>query len=231
MFAERGGDAGIRMTYELESVVPNRDERMALMRLQAGEISDIIRTDDGWLFFRAETSPRFADTNDVTMLGKIRSYMMTFERGQIENFFIRQAEEFSALAREYDFDTAIEEKEMTKRSFGPVPINYGNSEIFTSLSSSSVAEIRNAEFLESFWQTAFSTPVGSLSEPLVIGNNIIVLYPTEERDDDDLNMMYREQAYTDQFAPSFVNQNIRDFFMNSPKLDNRFYESYFKYLY
>jgi len=230
-YAERGGDGGLRMAYEFDTIIPDSAERASVISLSQGELSNIIKVDDGWAFFRAEAEPKQADTSDPTLLDRIRTYMLRFDRGQIENFFIIQAEEFIRLAKEMGFDEAIEEKEMVRQSFGPIPINYGNSEIFTPLYSFSVNEISNAEYIESFWQSAFSTPLLSPSNPLVIGDYVIVLYPKEEStDEEDINAVYRENNYISRWAPNFVNQSIRNYFLTNPKLDNRFTESFYRYV-
>ena len=225
-FADRGGDMGLRMAFELITTVPDRDEREILLNLPLGEFSPLIRVLDGWAFFRAEANPQEANTDDPSLLERIRFYLMTFERGQVENFFIREADEFIALANETSFESAITEIGMIRRSFGPIPINYGNSSVFSAVSTSAVPEISGAGFLESFWNMAFSTPLLTPSLPFVIGDNVIVLFPTEEIYDDEINIVRRESEYTSRWVFQFSDESIRNYFLNNPKLDNRFAESY-----
>lgn len=229
-YAEKGGDMGIRMAYEFIAEVPDAAERESLMKLVKGELSALVKVSNGWAFFRAEDAPRQADTGDAALVEKIRSYIMTFERGRVEDFFLNQAEQFIAEVQEYGFDEVLSQREIEKRSFGPLPINYGNTQLFSAVTSSSVSEISGAGYNESFWQTAFSTPLLTPSSPLVIGDNVVVLYPTEETAEDAINTGYMETAYSSYWLNSFINQNIRAYFLNNEKLDDRFWESYFKYV-
>jgi len=38
-----------------------------------------------WVFYRAEEAPRQADTADAAALEKIRTYVMSYERGVVED--------------------------------------------------------------------------------------------------------------------------------------------------
>ncbi|MDR3335306.1 MAG: SurA N-terminal domain-containing protein [Treponema sp.] len=228
-YADRGGDLGIKLAYELATEVPDAQEREALIGLAQGAYSAIVKVPSGWAFFRAEEAPHPADIG--TVLQKIRSYIMEFARGQVEDFFITQAEDLIRAVNEQGFDEALVEKGLSKKSFGPLPLNYGRVAIFTSLSSFSVPELNDAVSNENFWQTAFSTPLNTPSKPLVIGTHIVVLYPHEEGPADETNAEYIETAYASYWLSYIMDQNIRSYFMNSEKLKDQFTEAFFKYIY
>lgn len=229
-YAERGGDMGVKMAYELTAEVPDDQERESLLSLAKGELSPLVKVPTGWAFFRAEDTPYPADPEDSTLLEKIRTYIMEFARGRVEDYFIREAESFRTAVTESGFPDALIQKGLLERTFGPLPINYGEVPIFTGLSSFSVPELSGAGSNELFWQTAFSTPLNTPSQPLVLGNTVVVLYPTEERDEDESNAEYIETAYTSYWMSSFINQNLRSYFLTSKKLDDRFFDVYFKYI-
>jgi hypothetical protein len=230
-YAEKGGDSGIRMAYEFTILVPDEADRDALMKLAKGELSGLIKVkvndQDGWAFFRAEEAPRPADTGDQAILGKIRDYIMTFERGEVENYYIRQAETLIAEATDADLEEVLARWELKKQSFGPIPLNYGNTPLFNTLSVPDIAV--GGAYSQIFWQSAFSTPVGAFSKPLVVGDTVTVLYPTEEISEDEKNALERESAYPFQVS-QFMDTNIRAYFLKSPKLVEHFEESYAKYL-
>jgi hypothetical protein len=229
-YAERGGDMGVKMAYELRSEVNDEQDREALLRLAKGELSSVMQVPSGWAFFRAEAVSYPADTGDGALLEKIRSYVMEYERGRVEDYFIREAEAFRAAVTENGFADALIQKGLLERTFGPLPINYGEVPIFTALSSFSVTELSGAAANEHFWQTAFSTPLLTPSAPLVLGNTVVVLYPTEETTEDDLNAEYIETAYASYWMSAFINQNVRSYFLTNKKLDDRFFDVYFKYI-
>ncbi|MDR2632614.1 MAG: SurA N-terminal domain-containing protein [Treponema sp.] len=229
-YAERGGDMGLKMAYELSSEVPDEQERESLINLAKGELSALVKVPTGWAFFRAEDAPYPADTADAALLEKVRTYVMEFERGRVEDYFIAEAEAFRDAVSESSFADALIQKGLLERNFGPLPLNYGEVPIFTGLSSFSVPELSGAGSNEYFWQTAFSTPLQTPSQPLVIGNTVLVLYPTEESSEDESAGEYIETAYASYWMSSFISQNLRNYFLTSNKLDDRFFDIYFKYI-
>ncbi|MDR2393648.1 MAG: SurA N-terminal domain-containing protein [Treponema sp.] len=229
-YAERSGDMGVKMAYELNSEVPDEQARESLVHLAKGALSPLVKVPTGWAFFRAEEDPYAADTGDAALLEKIRTYIMEFERGRVEDYFIAEAEAFRDAVTESSFADALIQKGLLERNFGPLPLNYGEVPIFTGLSSFSVPELSGAGSNEHFWQTAFATPLNTPSLPLVIGNTVVVLYPTEEIGEDETNGEYIETAYASYWMSSFINQNLRDYFLTSKKLDDRFFDIYFRYI-
>jgi hypothetical protein len=229
-YADRGGDMGSKMAFELSSEVPDAQEREGVIATAPGEYSPIVKVPSGWAFFRIEEASYPSNAEDPLILDKIRTYMMDFERGHVEDWLIGQAREFSAALAESDFDSALAEKEgLEKRSFGPVPLNYGGLDLFTTLASQSVTELLSAESNENFWRIAFSTPLNTPSEPLVIGNTVLVLYPEEEIIKDEAALGNIETIYSSYWISYNADQNLRSYFLNNGKLDDKFMSVFLQY--
>jgi hypothetical protein len=228
-YAEKGGDMGVKLFHELSPEVPGAEDREKLLALGKGDYSDIIKLNAGWAFFRAEDAVSPADTGDPATVEKIRSYLRGFERGRMEDWAIARAEEFIAQAQESGFDGALIEQSLEKRSFGPLPVNYGDVDLFTSLASFSVGELYSAPWDENFWKTAFSTPVNTPSAPLPLGGNVVVLFPREESDADE-SVSQSIESYLNSYWLSYhAEQSLQSFFLNSQKLESRFDEAYRRY--
>jgi hypothetical protein len=237
-YAERGGDLGIQMAYELTTEVPDSAERESVIATAAGEYSPLVKVPAGWAFFRTDEEVRPVDTEDPTNLSKIRSYMTRFERGRMEDWLFAQARLFIDAVGEDGFDDAALAEWARKREFGPVPLNYGGvsitdssqgTSLFPALSAQSISELFQAESNENFWSVAFSTPLETPSEPLVIGDNVLVIYPREE--------IVKDEADTEgilTFYPTWVSNgsetSLRSHFINSDKLINRFNATYSQYI-
>ena len=223
IYAEKGGDMGIRMAWELIPEIGNAEAQELVISLPRGNLSDLVKVPSGWAFFRAEEAVRPADANDPTQVEKIRNYIMGNLRGRAEDWLTAEAEKFIAQAKEEGFDEAIAAGDVAKRNFGPIPVNYGNSVLFPSLSYAGVPELTNAGTNQFFWNAAFSVPLNSLSDPLVIGDNVVVLQPLEETtaDEDELGII-------ESYYPSWMNEGLeyayRSYFLNNEKLDDRFDE-------
>ena len=159
---------------------------------------------------------------------------MTEQRRQVEDYFLQQAQEFVNAVNTNDetsFDDAVAERGFTKKSFGPLPLNYGSIDLFTPLSSFEVPELSGAVYNENFWQTAYvKTAPATISEPIVVGNNVVLLYPIEETVEADEALSYIETAYSSYWIPYITNQTIQNYFLYNEKLDDKFWDAYLRYL-
>jgi hypothetical protein len=229
-YAERGGDMGVRLVYELSTEISDAQQREGLIALAKGELSDILQIGSGWAFFRAEDNSYPADPADPATLEKIRSYVMNFERGRVDTWFIGQAEDLVNNTAANGFDEAVYSKGLTKFSFGPVAVNYGDLGFFPGLSSFSIPELNDsyASTNLNFWQIAFSTPLNTPSKPLVLGNVVIVLYPKEESPAGEGEAEKIRAGFSYYLSVNSA-QELRSFFTGNEKLEDRFWMTYQRY--
>jgi hypothetical protein len=223
-YADNAGDMGSRMVYELISEIPDSAAREQAINLAKGSLSSVIKTGDkSWVFFRAEETASPADSGDPLVIQKVRGYIMAYERGRVEDWSISAAGNFIAAAKTSGFGKAAADFAVTKQTFGPLPLNYGNAVFFTSVQSSGISELNNAGTNEKFWQACFNTPLNTPSDPVVAGSNVLVLYPLEEKAADEEEAGFIEMYYTYFLAQSFE-QDIRTYFLNSGKMNDRFWD-------
>jgi hypothetical protein len=228
-YAERGGDMGIKLAHELSQEITEEADREQIIALGKGEYSGVIKRGSGWAFFRVEDAVQPANIADAATLEKVRSYVRGFERGRMEDWAIARAREFIALAGESGFDAALSRQGIEKRSFGPLPINYGDIDLFASLRYFSAPELASASTDENFWKAAFSTPVGKLSEPLVRGDNVLVLLPTEETVAEESSVESIASTYSSYWLSYMTEQSLRTYFLTSEKMDDQFISTYLRY--
>ncbi|MDR2630364.1 MAG: SurA N-terminal domain-containing protein [Spirochaetaceae bacterium] len=229
-FAESGGDTGVKMAYELTEEIPDESERETVLTLVRGDVSPIVKVPSGWAFYRAEENSSPADLNDQDTVEKIRTYLTGFRRGIMDDWLIAQAEQFIAQAEETGFDSAADALGLAKQNFGPVAINYGNFALFKSLASDTVSELGAAVSNENFWRIAFSTPLQSPSTPFMLGNNALVLFPLEENTLEEAEIESIASSYTSYWLNNNTDQSIRNRFIQSEKLEDNFWTTYFRYL-
>ncbi|AEF83746.1 ppic-type ppiase domain protein [Treponema primitia ZAS-2] len=234
-FADRGGDMGIRMAYELAADVPDEAERAAVIATPPGEYSPIVKVPAGWAFFRTEDAPYPLNPEEPGSLDKVRAYMTETRRGVIEDWLFAKAREFSGTVQELGFDAAIAAQGVERRGFGPVPLNYGGvsmdtggENLFATLASQQVSELSGAEENTPFWQAAFFTPLLTPSEPLVVGDTVIVLYPLEEtvKDGDELENI---KTFYGPWVSQDSEQGLRTHFLQSKRLDDNFFPVFSQY--
>ena len=225
--ADRSGDIGVTMAFELEFEISDTQARESVLNMARGEISDFIKVSSGWAFYRLDEEVRPVDLDDELQINRVKNYILSFMRGHAEDWMISQTEKFSEQVKEIGFDEAIAAENLTKKNFGPIAVNYGNSALFRSVSSSGITELQNAGDNEFFWRAAFSTPLNTPSVPIVIGEYVIVLFPLEEITEEDDDKTYIEAYYPYWISGSTENA-YRSYFLNNKKMDDRFNETFRK---
>jgi parvulin-like peptidyl-prolyl isomerase len=225
--AEAGGDMGAKSAYELNTEIPDEAARAAVLALAPGALSAVTKVPAGWAIFRCEAAPVPADPADAAAVAKARAYLSSFERGRVEDWLIAKAGEFAAKAAASGFDAAVGAYALTKQTFGPVSLNYGDVELYRSISSFNLAELSGASTSDAFLKAAFSAPVGSLTAPVVLGDNVLVLKVNEERQADESSTAVIDFYYS-YIANQYAQASLRDFVMNNDKFDDRFYDVFIK---
>jgi len=233
-YADRGGDMGIRYGYELAGDIPDEDARRIILGLKRGELSDLVRIGDNWVIFRIEDELKKADFEDEAVMEKVRSYLNQRNRGRMEDWAIKQANEFNADVRESGFENAARWRNMERHKIGPLPVNYGGIELFTKLeffpiSGFSEQDIVNMSNNENFWKIAFSTALQTPSEPLVQGSYVLVLYPLEQTYAEEEAVQRIVSMYSSYWVSYIARQYIQYYFLSAlnDRMEDNFWDVYF----
>ena len=234
-FSDKGGDMGIRYIFDFESEVANAADRDKIFSLAKGELSDVFRVGASWAFFRVEDELKPADFEDNAVMERVNYYVRNRERGRMEDWAVSQALDFIADAQAAGFDEALRWRNKSKSSFGPLPVNYGNVDLFTRLDSFSIDGLSSQEITdmagnENFWKTAFSAQLNAMSQPVVQGNKVLVFLTTEQIEADEGTAAEISSRYLSSWLNDTTDQSLRPYFMNSSKMDNRFREAYFRFV-
>jgi len=232
--ADRGGDMGIRYAYELEAEIPGSSERDTILSLGRGELSNVIRIGNGWGFFRVEEELKQADFEDTAVMERVRVYLRNYDRGRMEDWAIAQAEDFNADVKTSGFDNAASWRSLERRSFGPLPINYGGVELFTALESFTVSgftsqDLQSLASNENFWKVAFSTQLSTPCEPLVQGSNVLVLFPVEEINAEEAAVNNIASMYSSYWLNYMAERSLSFYFLSNTRMDDRFWDTFFRY--
>jgi parvulin-like peptidyl-prolyl isomerase len=226
MYADRGGEMGSKMLYELLLDIPDQNTRDKTLELSQDELSEVFKTDQGWIIVRANSDVQVPDFNESSTIDRVRTYITEYQKGRMEDWAEEKANEFITLINEKGFEAALLSENLVKSSFGPVPINYGNSDLYSALSSFSIPELSYSSSDVNFWETAFSTPINEPSKPLVQGNNIIVLFPTSTAAADDETLAGIKNNYNSDWFLNSIQQSYQLHFQNSSKFKDQFYDTF-----
>jgi len=232
-YADRGGDMGVKFCYEIDNEISKPEDREAIYSLGKGEMSGVISTNDGWAFFRAEDALVKADFNDYSVMDRVRSYVKSFERGRMEDWAVGQANEFISESKNSGYANAARYRNLVRKNIGPLPLNYGDVDLFTTLESFtdsglSAEELKGLSQNENFWKKTFTTPINALCEPLVQGSNVFVFIPTEETIADESAIADIASTLKTQYLQRTADQSLQKYFLNYGKMTDHFDDTYFK---
>lgn len=237
-YAETGGDMGLKIAYELNTEIPE-ESRQSVVSLANGALSSVIKVPRGWAFYRMNEAAQDIDLYNADNLVKVRGYIQGYERGRMENWLIERAEAFIADARANGFDAAVSTASyegFSSSSFGPVPLNYGDIEfipsyfgisgVFPTISSFNIAELSQAGSNINFWTHAFKTPVNTVSDPIIVGNYVVILYPTSETSGSEASETSSIDFYYTSWLSLCVNQAFANQVLQSDKFIDNFNDTY-----
>lgn len=213
--------------YQIKNIVKNAADFQKITSLSPETVSDVIETTSGYSIFKANGAPVVADFTDASLIDVAYNYMVTYEAGVIEDYYTNLAKDFTAVATTRGFNTAASAYNLDTVTIEPFPVNYGNNALLPYVPTD-VEALQGVQTNENFLQTAFSLQNGEISAPIVIGKKVVVLQLTNETQSDDgyadsLAFMY--PYYTSQFDQT----SVQSYFMESDKLENKFFDVYFEY--
>lgn len=221
---ETGGKLGdsYKCNYQIKSIVKDEDAFNEITALPVGSITGVIETQNGYSIFKSNAPSTTPNFDDDELLEIVLKYMATYETGIIESYFIDVARDFANKAAQTNFSDASMEYNLTLDKINPSPLNYGDNPLLQAMSTTN-ASLANAAKNENFLKTAFSLQNDEISNPIVLGNNVIVMKLTGEElvQGNDTMFLY----YTTSFDRVSVNTAI----MTSDKLENNLMEVFFKY--
>jgi parvulin-like peptidyl-prolyl isomerase len=229
-FAEKGGDMGWRYYYDMLPDFEREEDLEAVFDLSEGEISDVIDTAFGWVIYRANSPVEQPDFENEDTLSRVREYMTRFERGRIEDYLVEEAESYRSAVQESTFSEAAQAEGYETHETGFFPINYGNVQFLERVSrSDSHPALGQAPFNQRFFVQAFALEEDEVSEPVILGDHVVVLQLMEEQqaEEEDLEFM---RSYLDVFVQRFKEEELQRQILNSEQLEDRFAAVYAEYL-
>jgi hypothetical protein len=236
-FAQKGGAEGPKLYNELAKELSGKDDAAKLVALKAGEMSPVFKSSAGaWVFFKANAPVSSADFTQAPVLASVRDYMNANEKGVIEDWSIAKAKALTAAGGS-GFEAAAKKAGIAVKTVGPFPLNYGDltvsiygqsAPLFKAVVPEGDSDLAGASTNEKFLTTAFSLAPGAVADPLVLGDNVLVIKAKEvgTAKDEDLSSIGFYYPY---FMQSKASTEVRDLFVDSPSLKDNFSSVFFKY--
>ncbi|MDE5615199.1 MAG: peptidyl-prolyl cis-trans isomerase [Treponemataceae bacterium] len=180
-YTDADGKLTSHYEYQIKEIIPDEGEFNAVIDLDVGAVSGVIQTaNNSYALFRRNEKRGLNQLNVEENIDVVRNYLDTHEAGIAETYYVNLAKDFAADAVTTSFDAASRKFKVTKIAVPAFALNYGNALRGADIPSD-IAELNGASRNEHFLQTAFSLKTNEISEPIVLGENVLVLKLTGEQ--------------------------------------------------
>ena len=216
---------------------PESKDLDTVLKLGVDEVSPVVKTSYGYAIVKCTAPVTAADFTLTETQDRVFSYMKSNERGIIEDYLEQKAKTFAEAAKIGGFAHEASVNDLVVQTSNPITLNYGNAAILPQISAQSdsffAAGIRN----ENFYKKAFALKTAEISEPILLGSNVLVLQLEEEKTgseetQNDIATSYRQFAsiwyYEYPLAMlayqqlSWGQQTFIDFVLNSKNFTDNF---------
>ncbi|MDY2923646.1 MAG: peptidylprolyl isomerase [Treponema sp.] len=224
-YTDAQGKINNAYNYQIKNLIADEDSFKAVCNLKSGETSQIVKTSTGYSIFKADSDAVSPDFADETVKSTVASYINTYERGLIEDYFTAIAKDFSAAALQKNFEDACKDFKVEKIDIPEISLNYGNLAVLGTFPVDEIPELSSAATDENFLKTAFSLKQNELSEPVILGKNVVVLQLNEEKTGgtDEATALQTFPAEIKDFDQEAASSAL----FGSPKLKNNVMSVYF----
>lgn len=224
-YTNDSGKINNNLNYQVKNIISDADAFNKVCALKSGETSGIVKTSTGYSIFKADSDATPMDFSETANKNTVKSYLNTYERGLIEDYYVALAKDFSAQALKTDFNAACKKFNIDNQSIEDFALNYGNLSIIGTSSIESSSPLAAITSDENAIKTAFALKQNEISESLVLGRNIIVLKMKGETnggtDLETANQTFQKEI------DEFDEQAAQTALFNSPKVKNNVMEVYF----
>jgi peptidyl-prolyl cis-trans isomerase D len=227
-YADKGGDMGFRYAFDLEADFDKKELAQEVFALRVGDVSEVLKGSYGWLIFRCDAEAVDADFSDAAVLDTVRSYLGTYEKGKIEDYFVAKAETLSRRAGEVGLAAAAKEAGVSTAATDFFPINLQSVFSFAPLKAvPDSATPANAVYSEDFFFRAFSLGKDKASAPIVLDDQVMVLSLLAERQLPETTAALLG-SWVEYTANQTMQVDLQSQIMDPAKLKDNFAESFAK---
>jgi uncharacterized protein TP_0929 len=178
---------------------PESQDLDTVLKLDVDEVSPVVKTSSGYAIVKCTAPVTPADFTLTETQDRVLSYMKSNERGIIEDYLEQKAKTFIETAKIGGFAHEAAVNDLIVQTSNPITLNYGNAAILPQISYQSdtffAAGLRN----DTFFKKAFALKQGEISEPILLGSNVLVLQLDEEKACSEETLNNIESSYR-QFA-------------------------------
>ena len=179
-----GTDATGKMLSPYRTTVnrtfPESKDLDTVLNLGVDTVSPVVKTASGYAIVKCTAPVKAADFSLQETEDRVFAYMKSNERGIIEDYLEQKAKTFVEAAKTSGFTEQAQVDELVVQTSNPIALNYGNAAVLPQISSQADTFFASGVRNETFFKKAFALKVSEISEPILLGSNVLVLQLKEE---------------------------------------------------
>lgn len=179
--------------YQIERFMSEEDLE-EIDALSPGEISGIINLGNLYGFVKVNGEKKAFDSSDSTMFETVKSYVNSYEKSLIEDYFIAEAENLIAgVSSAETFRNACSRNGLNPVETGYIPLNYGNTPVIGNITEPE--GLSGIMYNETFLKEAFALNDNEVGKPVVFRDKVLVVScagTIQDGDDETVNRNYEE---------------------------------------
>lgn len=216
--------------YQVLNILQSEDDAAKIFALEPNGLSEVVQTTAGYSIFHNDLVAEEPDFTDKDVISVVRQYISDNETTKIEDYYIAEAKKLAENAAGKSLENAAQSAGAKYVSVPSFALNYEGSSLIGTLPEE-ITSLSGAASNENFLQTAFSLKTGDISEPVVVGDSVVVLkLVSEQKDsltDEQKDNIAKELASIDEsvsqstlLSSSKVENNVADVFFNKIMKNN-----------
>ena len=230
-YAEKGGDAGWRYFYDLETEFEAKEPLEAVMSLSEGALSGVLKSRYGWMIYRCDSPTLRPDLSDGETLQVVRGYMMRYEKGLVEDYFVKKAGAFRLRTQEIGFLGAVLAQNLRAQATDYFPLNYQSIYFLAPVRSASQdADLSSAATNEDFFRRPSAWRPGEVSEPVLLDDQVIVLKLDDIREAPAEQLDLTEEYYA-YFARQALEADLQAALLKPEYLKDNFHDAFYTHVF
>jgi len=220
--AETGGAMNVRTYHELKSEIAKPEDLDKVFALSKGAISEVLVSGKSWTIYQVVEPATDANLTNQATLESVKSYLLSNDRGIVEDYLEKKAKEFQVSATS-DFTAAAKAVGKTVQTTEWVALNFGNNTLLPALSvGSKDPVVQGLSANEDFFKKAFRTAEKAVSAPVLTGKSVVVLRVDAVKATAEAADTPMTSDSVNSLAVSDRNSALQQLILGSPKFKDQF---------
>jgi parvulin-like peptidyl-prolyl isomerase len=234
--AGKGGELGWRYYYDLEKDFDSSEPLAVVFGLAEGEITPVLESRFGWVIYRVDSPAvnldlgQAEDSRVEESVQVVEDYIMQYEKGMVEDYFLERAEDFRTRAAETGFMLASLEQDLMPYQTDYFPVNYQGIFFMSPVRAVNPGiDISSASYNREFFLTAYSLAPDQISEAVILDDQIVVLKLEDQRQQPaaEADVMDRYYSY---FAYQSQETDLEAVLLAPELIEDNFYATFSRYI-